>query len=178
MWLCGTELTSRTLGILGFGNVGFGVARRMKPFGLKKIIYSDINPTAVADEMGLEYVDFQTLIKDSDFLVICCSLNGATSGLFNKDVFKKMKSSAILVNTSRGQIVNTEDLTEALRTGEIESVGLDVTHPEPLPADHPLVKMDNCVILPHLGTNGSETRLLMAVDTARNVIAALMFFVD
>jgi len=173
MWLCGTEMTGRTLGILGFGRVGFGVARRMKPFGLKRILYNDLYPTTMADDMGVDYVDFQTLIKESDFLVISCGLNGASMGLFNSDVFKKMKNSAILINTSRGQIVNTDDITQALKDGEIEAAGLDVSDPEPLPQDHPLVSMDNCVILPHLGTNSKETRLNMALDAARNIISTL-----
>jgi len=171
MWLCGTEMTGRTLGVLGFGRVGFGVARRMKPFGLGRIIYNDVSHQSMGDDLNAEFVDLDTLITESDFLVVTVAMNNITKGMFNKDVFKKMKSTAILINTSRGPVVNTEDLTEALATGEIAAAGLDITDPEPLPKGHPLLSMKNCIVLPHLGTNTAEARLAMAIDTAKNILS-------
>ncbi|XP_005112797.1 glyoxylate reductase/hydroxypyruvate reductase [Aplysia californica] len=171
MWICGTELAQRNLGILGFGRVGFGVARRMKPFGVKRILYHDVVHACMGDDLNAEYVDLDTLLQESDFLVITCALNGITQGLFRKEIFKKMKSTAILINTSRGPIVKTDDLTEALQNGEIAAAGLDITDPEPLPTDHPLHAMDNCIILPHLGTNTTQARLDMAINTAKNILA-------
>jgi len=171
MWLLGPQMTGRTLGIFGLGRVGFGVARRMKPFGVGRIIYSDVSHQSMGDDLQAEYVDLETLIKESDFLVISVGLTGLTKGLFNKEVFKKMKPTAILINTSRGPIVNTQDLTEALQEKEIAAAGLDITDPEPLPEGHPLLNMKNCIVLPHLGTNTTEARLAMAIDTAKNILS-------
>lgn len=173
MWICGTEIVNRTLGILGFGRVGFGVARRMKPFGVKRILYNDMVRASFGDDLNAEYVDQDTLFRESDFLVISCALNGLTRNLINKKVFDKMKPTAILINTSRGPVVDTDDLVEALKTGKITAAAVDVTEPQPLPADHPLVNMPNCIVTPHLATNSTKARLDMAVNTSRNILAVL-----
>lgn len=169
MWICGTEIINRTLGILGFGRVGFGVARRLKPFGVQRILYHDVSKSTLGDDLQAEFVDFDTLVRESDFLVVSCALTGLTKNLIKKDVFDKMKPTAILINTSRGPVVNTGDLVEALKLGRIAGAGLDVTDPEPLPSDHPLVQMKNCIITPHLATNSTKARLNMAINTARNI---------
>eukprot|EP00057_Strongylocentrotus_purpuratus_P011098 XP_011665572.1 PREDICTED: glyoxylate reductase/hydroxypyruvate reductase-like [Strongylocentrotus purpuratus] len=119
-------------------------------------------------------VSFETLVKESGFVVVSCSLNAQTKGLFNKQVFEKMSSNAILVNISRGAVVNQDDLHEALTTGQIRAAGLDVTTPEPLPTDHPLLKLDNCVVFPHIGNASEETRIAMSILTTRNLLAGLM----
>ncbi|CAL1536631.1 unnamed protein product [Lymnaea stagnalis] len=173
MWICGTEIVNRTLGILGFGRVGFGVARRMKPFGVKRILYNDMVRASFGDELNAEYVDQDTLFRESDFLVISCALNGLTRNLINKKVFDKMKPTAILINTSRGPVVDTDDLVEALKTGKITAAAVDVTEPQPLPADHPLISMPNCIITPHIATNSTKARLDMAINTSRNIMAVL-----
>jgi len=171
MWICGTEMAGRTLGILGFGRVGFGVARRMKPFGLGRIIYHDLIRASMADDLNAEFVDLETLFAESDFLCTTVALNGFTEGLISKQNLEKMKPTSILINTSRGPIVKSDDLAEALKSGKIAAAGLDVTEPSPLPSDHPLLDMDNCVILPHLGTNTTQARLDMAINTSKNILA-------
>lgn len=172
MWLCGSNMLNKTIGILGFGRVGFGVARRLKPFGIKEIIYHDIRQTEYSKDIAT-FVTFEELLAQSDVLCICCALTSMTKNLFNKNVFGKMKNTAALINTSRGGIVVHDDLYTALTTNQIAAAGLDVTEPEPLPSDHPLVSLPNCVILPHMGTNTTEARASMSLNTAKNILAVL-----
>lgn len=173
MWLCGVEIVGKTLGILGFGRVGFGVARRLKPFGVSRILYHDVSSVSYADDVQAEYASFNKLLKESDILCLCCALTPQTRNLFNAETFKKMKSNAILINTSRGAVVNHGDLCAALDNADIMAAGLDVTDPEPLPDDHPLLSQENCIILPHMGTNTTSTRENMATNAAENIIAVL-----
>lgn len=173
MWICGTEIVNRNLGILGFGRVGFGVARRLRPFGVKRILYHDMARASFGDDLNAEFVDKDTLFRESDFLVISCALTGLTRKMINKEVFEKMKPTAILVNTSRGPVVDTDDLVEALKTGKIAAAAVDVTDPQPLPPDHPLIHLPNCIVTPHLATNSSKARLDMAINTSKNILATL-----
>ncbi|GFS14061.1 glyoxylate reductase/hydroxypyruvate reductase, partial [Elysia marginata] len=175
MWICGTEIINRTLGIIGFGRVGFGVARRLKPFGLNRIIYHDVSKASMGDDLGAEFVDMDTLLRESDFVVVSCALTGLTRHLINEENLAKMKPTAILINTSRGPVVKTPDLVKALKDGQIAGAGLDVTDPEPLPKDHPLVQMKNCIVTPHLGTNTTKARLAMAKNTALNITSLLFY---
>ena len=175
MWICGTEIVNRTLGIIGFGRVGFGVARRLKPFGLKRIIYYDMNKASMGDDLGAELVDMDTLLREADFVIVSCALTGLTRHLIDSKALEKMKNTAILINTSRGPVVKTPDLVEALKKGQIAGAGVDVTDPEPLPNDHPLVLMKNCIVTPHLGTNTTKARLAMAKNTALNITSLLFF---
>lgn len=170
MWILGTGFANHTIGILGFGRIGFGVARRMKAFDVKKIIYNDIVESPHAKELDAEFVDFDTLLKEADLICICCNLTPQTHFLFNKENFKKMKSNAILVNTGRGGIINHDDLYEALANKEITAAGLDVTEPEPLPMEHPLHTLPNCLITPHMGSNTWIARNCMSLNAAKNII--------
>lgn len=171
MWLCGIEMSQRTVGILGLGRIGYGVARRLKPFGIKQILYHDVCCVAYANDVGAKFVDFDTLAKESDIVCICCNLTPQTKHKFNKKTFEKMKKSAILVNSGRGGVVNHDDLYDALTSGEIFAAGLDVTEPEPLPADHKLVSLSNCIILPHMGSNTWDSRNEMSETASKNIIA-------
>lgn len=171
MWLCGTELSQRTVGIYGLGRIGYGVARRLKPFGIKRIIYNDVCHVSYADDVGAEFVDFDTMVTESDIICICCNLTPQTKHKFNKTAFGKMKNSAILINSGRGGVVNHDDLYDALTSGQLHCAGLDVTEPEPLPANHRLVALDNCIILPHMGSNTWDSRNSMAETTAKNILA-------
>ncbi|ESO88816.1 hypothetical protein LOTGIDRAFT_125448 [Lottia gigantea] len=171
MWLLGTELTQRTVGILGLGRIGYGVARRLRPFGVRKIIYHDVVCVSYASDIGADFVSFDELVKQSDFICICCNLTAQTRHKFNKDAFKMMKKSAILINSGRGGVVNHDDLHEALVNGEITAAGIDVTEPEPLPASHPLVSIPNCIVLPHMGSNTWESRNSMSSTAAKNILA-------
>lgn len=173
MWICGTELTGRTLGIYGLGRIGFNVGRRLKPFGFSKIYYTDVHEVSYAKDLDAEFIDFHGLLKNCDFICVCCNLTPQTKHMFNKDTFKMMKKEAILVNSGRGGVINHMDLVEALKNGDITAAGLDVTEPEPLPPTHPLVQMPNCVILPHMGSNTWDSRNAMALIAARNCIAAV-----
>ena len=171
MWLCGIELTQRTVGILGLGRIGYGVARRLKPFGVKNILYHDVCQVSYADDVGAQFVDFDTMAKEADIICICCNLTPQTKHRFNTETFKKMKKEAILINTGRGGVINHDDLYDALKDGEIFAAGLDVTEPEPLPADHKLVSLQNCVILPHMGSNTWDSRNHMSETAAKNILA-------
>ncbi|GFS09072.1 glyoxylate reductase/hydroxypyruvate reductase [Elysia marginata] len=172
-WLCGTELTGSTLGIYGLGRIGFNVGRRLKPFGFSKIYYTDVHEVSYAKDIDAEFTDFEGLIKNCDFICVCCNLTPQTRHMFNAETFKKMKNNAILVNTGRGGVIQHDDLLEALKNGDIAAAGLDVTEPEPLDKDHPLVHQKNCVILPHMGSNTWDSRNAMAEIAARNCVAAI-----
>ncbi|RMC08089.1 hypothetical protein DUI87_15120 [Hirundo rustica rustica] len=118
-------------------------------------------------------VPLTRLAEESDFVVVTCALTPATQGMCNKDFFGRMKKTSVFVNTSRGAVVNQEDLYDALAHGRIAAAGLDVTTPEPLPTDHPLLSLKNCVILPHIGSATYATRSTMAVLAANNLLAGL-----
>ncbi len=126
-----------------------------------------------ASQVGAQFVPLDELFRESDFVLLHCPMTDETKGMFNRDVFKKMKKSAVFINTSRGGLVNQEDLYEALKNGDIRAAGLDVTVPEPLPVDHPLLTLPNCVIVPHIGSATNETRQRMSELTAQNIMAAL-----
>lgn len=171
-WMCGPGLSGSTVGIVGFGRIGQEVAKRLKPFNVKKFVYHSRTEKRNND-VGAERVTFDELLRDSDFVVATCALTPETQGIFNGGAFEKMKSSAVFVNTSRGAVVDQAALIEALKTKRIWAAGLDVTTPEPLPLDSELFRLENCVVLPHIGSAAIETRKEMAVLTARNILAAL-----
>lgn len=171
MWLCGMELAQKTVGILGLGRIGYGVARRLKPFGVKSIIYHDVCRVGYADDIEADFVEFEKLLAESDVICICCNLTPQTRHKFNSSAFKMMKNHAILVNSGRGGVIDHDHLYDALVSGEIAAAGLDVTEPEPLPADHPLVHLQNCIVLPHMGSNTWDSRNSMSETTANNIIS-------
>ncbi|XP_062484201.1 glyoxylate reductase/hydroxypyruvate reductase-like, partial [Pezoporus occidentalis] len=145
LWMCGYGLSDSTVGIIGLGRIGQAVARRLKPFGVKKFLYTGSGPKPGSDvEFEAEFVPLTRLAEESDFVVVTCALTPATQGMCNKDFFTRMKKTSVFVNTSRGSVVNQEDLYNALAHGQIAAAGLDVTTPEPLPTDHPLLSLKNC----------------------------------
>ena len=158
---CGTDIYGKTLGICGMGEIGLEVVKRMRGFGCK-IIYSDIRRKLDwENDYQMEYVSMEDLLKRSDFISIHTSLNPHTRHMFNMDKFKQMKKDAIIINTSRGPVIDQEDLTKALQQGIIGGAGLDVAEPEPMKADNPLLKMPNVVILPHIASASIATRTRM-----------------
>ncbi|KAI5624934.1 glyoxylate reductase/hydroxypyruvate reductase, partial [Silurus asotus] len=173
LWLCGYGLSGSTVGVIGLGRIGLAIAQRLKPFGVKRLLYSGRQPKPQAGEVDGEHVGLDSLLCESDFVVVSCSLNPDTQQLCNKEFFSKMKNTAVFINTSRGAVVNQEDLLEALTSGQIAAAGLDVTTPEPLPTDHPLLRLDNCVVLPHIGSATYSTRGVMAQLTAQNLLCGL-----
>ncbi|XP_073698073.1 glyoxylate reductase/hydroxypyruvate reductase [Garra rufa] len=174
LWLCGHELANSTVGILGLGRIGVAIAERLKPFKVKKFIYTDVaERPELANMIEAEYVSLDELAKQSDFLAVCCALTPETHGICNWNLFSKMKKNAIFINTSRGGVVNQEDLYEALSNDLIAGAGLDVTTPEPLPTHHPLYTLKNCVILPHIASASYTTRNNMSALAANNLLAGL-----
>lgn len=173
-WLCGQGLRNSVVGIIGFGRIGQEVAKRIIPFKPKKIIFTNRSKkSSEAQEIGAEQVDLDELLSSSDFLIITCALTEETTNIINKNTISKMKTNAIIVNTSRGGLVNQHDLYEALKNNRIRGAGLDVTMPEPLPTNSPLLNLKTCVVLPHIGSADVETRTEMCRITAKNIIAAL-----
>lgn len=170
-WMCGQGIKGSTVGVYGFGKIGQEVASRIKPFKPGRLIYN--SRTEKPNSIGAEFVSFDELISSSDILFVMCALTPDTKELFNKDIFQKMKSNAIFINSSRGGVVNQKDLYEALKNKTIHAAGLDVTTPEPLPLDDPLLTLDNIVILPHIGSADINTRTEMSRITACNILAGL-----
>jgi lactate dehydrogenase-like 2-hydroxyacid dehydrogenase len=172
-WMTGRDVHGSTVGIVGLGRIGAAVARRLLGFGCR-IVYSGPRPHAeLAAPLGAAYLPFDQLLAESDFVSIHCPLNDATRHLFGQDAFARMKPTSVLINTSRGPVVDQDALYTALSTGQIAAAGLDVTTPEPLPLDHPLFGLPNCVVLPHIGSASIATRLQMALMAADNLLAGV-----
>lgn len=174
MLLTGVDVHGATLGIVGFGRIGREMARRGRGFGMN-VLYQDVHPATVAEEaeLGARRVEMDELLAASDFVSLHVNLTDETHHLIDADALRAMKSSAVLVNTSRGPVVDPDALTNALREGEIFAAALDVTDPEPLPADHPLVSLPNCVVVPHIASASRVTRGKMAAMAAANLLAGL-----
>ena len=166
----GIELKNKTLGILGLGRIGYEMGMRCKGAYNMEVLYHNRKPTAKAKQLNARYVDFNTLLSNSDVISVHCALTSDTKGLFNKVAFGKMKPTSIFINTARGKVHNETDLTEALKTGKIWGAGLDVTDPEPMHVDNPLLSMENVAVLPHIGSATVETRNNMARLAAENII--------
>lgn len=169
-WL-GLELADATLGIVGPGKIGTAVARRAAAFGMK-ILYAHHRsiPPIVP---GAEAVELEALLQRADVVSVHVPLRDSTRGLIDAAALARMKSTALLVNTARGPIVDTDALLEALRRGTIGGAALDVTDPEPLPAEHPLYSQPNVLIAPHIGSATERTRRRMAALAVDNVLAGV-----
>jgi len=171
-WL-GADLFGATLGIVGMGKIGRAVAYRAKAFGLN-LVYHDPQPRPeVESSLGAVYLPFEELLRQSDFVSLHIPLTPATRGLIGEQALRLMKPTAILVNTSRGPVVDTSALLRALTEGWIAGAALDVTDPEPLPPDHPLYHLPNCLIVPHIGSATWNTRQRMAELACENLLAGL-----
>jgi glyoxylate reductase len=167
----GIELSGKTLGIFGMGRIGMVMAQRCKGAFVMDIIYHNRTRNPEAEELfGARYVSFDALLQQSDVLSIHSVLSDETAGLFDRHAFRKMKPSAIFINTSRGGVHHERDLIEALEHGIIWGAGLDVTNPEPMQSDNPLLSMPNVAVLPHIGSATMEARDGMARLAAENII--------
>jgi glyoxylate reductase len=167
----GIELRGKMLGVFGLGRIGMAMAKRCKGAYEMDIIYHNRKPNKKAEEqLGARWVKFEELLSQSDVLSVHSMFNTETMGVFNKDSFSKMKPTAIFINTSRGGVHNELDLIDALRTGKIWGAGLDVTNPEPMAPDNPLLSMENVAILPHIGSSTIEARNEMSRSAALNII--------
>ncbi len=170
----GMDIRGKTLGIFGLGKIGFELAKRCASAFNMKIIYHNRGHHPEAEkELGASRVSFSELLERSDVLSVNSGLTSETKGKFDKDVFASMKRTAIFINAARGGIHNEADLTEALEKGVIWGAGLDVTNPEPMRPDHPLLFMSNVCVLPHIGSATEETRSAMSLLAAKNIVAGL-----
>jgi len=173
MGLLGADVWGATLGIVGLGRIGTAVARRARGFAMR-ILYHDVaHKPDLEAALGLEYVKLDDLLARADFVSLHCPLIPETRHLIGEQALRRMKPTAILVNAARGPVVNTDALVRALREGWIARAALDVTDPEPLPADHPLVSLPNCIVVPHLGSATVTARNQMATIAAENLLAGL-----
>ena len=168
-FLAGGDLHGSTLGIVGMGRIGRAVARRAAGFAMK-ILYSDPRPEETIDG---EPVPLERLLAESDHIVICASLTEETRGLIGSEELALMPSTSYLVNVARGPIVETAALVAALESGAISGAGLDVTDPEPLPPDHQLLTLPNCLVVPHIASASVRTRSAMASLAVDNLVAGL-----
>lgn len=172
--LLGADLQGANLGIIGLGRIGQAVARRAKGFDMKILYYSRQRKTKELEaSIGVEYAELDTLLSESDFISLHTSLSPATEHLISDREFQLMKSSAILINTARGAIINQQALYQALITNQIAGAALDVTDPEPIPMDSPLLKLNNIIITPHIGSASYQTRAKMAQMAVDNLITGL-----
>ena len=168
----GLELTGRTLGIFGLGRIGIKMAERCAGAFQMPILYHNRNrDIGIENTLGARFVSFEQLLSESDVLSVHCPLTPETTGLFDYDVFSKMKTEAIFINTSRGGVHNEADLIAALRENLIWGAGLDVTNPEPMQEDNALLEMPNACVLPHIGSATIRARDEMSRIAARNLIS-------
>jgi glyoxylate reductase len=169
--LLGAEMKGATLGLVGFGRIGKAMARRAIGFDMRVHYYDPMDKGFDSDHASP--VDFETLLKESDFISLHTPLTADTRHLINANALAKMKSTAVLINTSRGPVVDMDALYQALNNHRIFAAGLDVTEPEPLPMDSPLLTLDNLVIAPHIASASTVARNNMSWMAAKNLIAGL-----
>jgi len=171
--LLGASVWGATLGIVGLGRIGAAVARRARGFAMRVLYHSRTRKPDLEAEWGLKYAALDDLLAQADFVTLHCPLTPETYHLIGEAALRRMKPTAILVNTARGPVVDTEVLVRALREGWIAAAALDVTDPEPLPSDHPLLELPNCIVVPHIGSATVAARERMASMAAENLLAGL-----
>ena len=170
----GQDLLGKTLGVVGMGRIGYAMARRCQRGWDMRVVYHDARPSELAErELSARRVSFDELLGESDFITVHADLNDTTRGMFDASAFRKMKPTAVFVNTARGPLVVERDLIEALRTGRIFAAGLDVTDPEPPLPDNPLLSLPNAVVAPHIASATVSSRNGMAEIAADNLLAGL-----
>jgi len=172
MLLMGSDVHGATLGIVGFGRIGQTMARRARGFDMR-VLYHDAYVSEADPALGAICVDLDTLLGESDFVTLHVPLTEETHHLIGEKELQRMKPTAVLVNTSRGEVVDPQALYGALRDRQIAYAALDVTEPEPIPADHPLLSLSNCLVVPHIGSASVATRTKMAIMAAENLLAGL-----
>jgi glyoxylate reductase len=171
--LLGNDVHHSTLGLIGLGRIGVEMAKRARGFDMR-VMYTDvIRREDLEASLGLEFRPFTDVISQADFISIHTPLTQETHSLLGSAEFQQMKPTAIVINTARGPIIDTPALVEALQNGTIAGAALDVTDPEPLPADHPLVQMSNCIVVPHIASASQRARARMAEIAAHNLLAGL-----
>ncbi len=166
----GQDIYGATLGIIGLGRIGLAVARRASGFGMR-VLYNDVyRREDMEAEMGVEFVDMDTLLAESDYVSLHMNLTPENHHFMNDEAFDKMKPTAIIVNAARGPAIDPRALYRALNEGKIGAAALDVTDPEPMPLDDPLLTLDNCVVVPHIASASVHTRREMSRISAQNLL--------
>lgn len=169
----GYDVHHKTIGIIGFGRIGKHMAKRAGGFDMK-VLYSDVARQVDAEkEYNAEYASLERIYAESDFISVNCALTEETRHMINRESIAKMKKTAVIVVSARGGIVDEDALYEALRDGNLGGAGLDVFDPEPILPDNPLLKLQNTAFTPHLGTSVYESRVLMVVTAAEDIIRVL-----
>jgi glyoxylate reductase len=172
-WL-GLDAYNKTLGIFGFGGIGQKVAKRAAGFDMRVIYLSRTRKPEAEQQLGAEWAgDLETLLKESDYVSFHCPLTDETRGVMGEAEFGLMKSTAILVNMARGPVVQPKALYDALSNKTIAGAAIDVTDPEPIPLDDPLLALDNLIVTPHIGSASAATFKAMGLMASRNIIADL-----
>ncbi|WP_461866306.1 D-2-hydroxyacid dehydrogenase [Thermococcus sp.] len=169
----GMELEGKTLGIVGFGRIGYQIAKIAKAIGMNLLLYDPYPNFERAKEVGGKFVELDELLKESDVITLHVPLLDSTYHLINEERLRLMKSTAILINAARGAVVDTEALVKALKEGWIAGAALDVFEEEPLPRDHPLTKLDNVVLTPHIGASTVEAQMRAGVQVAEQIVEIL-----
>jgi glyoxylate reductase len=172
-YLLGREIHGSTLGVIGLGRIGAQVARRARGFSMTVLYHNRQRRPEVEETLGVRYVSRDELLAASDYVVLTVPLTHETHHLIGRAELARMKPTAILVNIARGPVVDTDALTEALAANTIYAAAVDVTDPEPLPRDHPLLRLDNVIVTPHLGSATEQTRQRMAEVSVDNLLAGL-----
>lgn len=171
--LLGLDLNQTTLGIIGMGRIGQAVAKRAAAFGMSLVYYDRERRPEIERAYSARFLSLDELLRISAIVTLHVALNNHTRHLIAQPQLEMMKPEAILINTARGPVVNTMDLLAALKEKKIAGAGLDVTDPEPLPKEHPLYELPNCVITPHIASAGDATRTKMAQMAVDNLLAGL-----
>ena len=172
-YMLGREVHSSTIGIIGLGRIGTEIARRALGFSMQVLYHNRHRREDVESRLGVQYSSLENLLAIADFVVLSVPLTPQTHRMISRSQLALMKSTAILINVARGPIVDTDALTEALAARRIYAAALDVTDPEPLPRDHPLLRLENVIIAPHLGSATAQTRQRMAEISIENLLAGL-----
>ena len=170
--LLGVDFAGATLGIIGFGRIGQAVAKRATGFGMR-ILYYDHGASSADPDLPTVSTDLDTLLAESDFVSLHVPLTPETRHMANAKFLSKMKPNAVLVNTARGGVLDQSALYETLKDKRIFAAALDVTNPEPLPLDSPLLELDNCIIVPHIASASVQSRDMMSYLSAKNLLAGL-----
>ena len=171
-WL-GADINGATIGIIGMGKIGLEMAKRAAGFDMRVLYYSRSRKQAEEEHYGMEYVDMTALLRNSDFVSLHLPLTSETHHFIGESELAEMKPTAILVNASRGSVVDPKALYKALREGRIAAAALDVTEPEPIPPDDPLLTLDNMVLTPHIGSASMGSRKSVCMLAARNLLAGV-----
>lgn len=172
-FMLGQEVHGAVLGVVGLGNIGYQVAKRAIGFDMKVVYHNRRKNEKAEKDLGVEYLPLDDLLQRADFVSLNMPLTQESSRMIGSRELSLMKSSAVLINAARGGVVDHEALLDCLIAGKLHAAALDVTDPEPLPRDHPLLKVDNLIVAPHLGSATEQTRIAMVRRSVKNLLAGL-----